>query len=264
MKHKETTLISLGGGCDVGIILKFYGLRRGRYPFDWLWNLDGGLTNVSNIIASDFKNIRDVEDFCYAPHATWPESEKVVFRCYKNIAHVHSNPLDNPLDLRLFNKRIEDFERLIRDPERNITFIYYRNAPDINKDNDQESLLSLQKLIAESCHFEKLMEQKYPNTKFRLVSLLSLPRSKFKNSALVKELNKISEPLQSKTTSYGIVSQNINNNNGNRRLNKIIFCYHWHKALTKTHTTSHMDLLLKPFRKVAYHWRKNWQLASRI
>ena len=52
-------LISLGCGCDIAFYSKKYGYRNKAYPFDKIWNYNGGLNNICNIIYNDFKDLTE-------------------------------------------------------------------------------------------------------------------------------------------------------------------------------------------------------------
>ncbi|MEE9367499.1 MAG: DUF1796 family putative cysteine peptidase [Pontiella sp.] len=168
----KETIISLGGGCDIATILDTYGLRSQSLPFDWLWNLDTGLSDVTKIIASDFSGLRDRDSYAYTSHYKWQEADSLVFRDYPRIAHIHTNPLKNDYQRETYNRRINKFIQLMEDDLAPITFMYYRlHHEGVEAQSNDIIQQRLAHLFEESNQFMAMMDAKYPNRNFKLISL---------------------------------------------------------------------------------------------
>jgi hypothetical protein len=196
-------IISLGGGCDAATVLECLRLRKKSYPFDWLWNLCDGLKSVELIIKSNFSNILERNDFIYAKHYRWKDEEKLVFRSYPNIIHLHSNPYENDEDLATFNRRINRFKDELNNGNE-IYFIYYRSFSEAVIRFANASVESvLANLIEESESFCKTLNLTYPNKTFKLLSLIIF------KSELNIDFNRINYTLKksdkNKQIKYGYV-----------------------------------------------------------
>lgn len=121
----ETTVVSLGGGCDVATILGDFGVRRASLPFDWLWNLDTGLETVCDIIVDDFAQILKPDSYGLTEHYRFPSRLSVTYGSYPSVVHMHSDPFRVPEDHATLVRRIQRFRRTLQDAP-HITFVYYR------------------------------------------------------------------------------------------------------------------------------------------
>ncbi|AFY37750.1 hypothetical protein Lepto7376_1401 [[Leptolyngbya] sp. PCC 7376] len=169
---KKHIYISLGAACDAAQNLNFLGLRHCSYPFDWLWNLDLGLTAVTQIIEQDFEKITFQDCYIELPHYRFPDP-MVVYKAYPTIAHLHTNPLEDSDAHQTLCRRIERFQKeLNSDTIKH--FIYYRN---FNNDLfDQHATLedTLKKLLNEGEIFIEMLQKKYPEAAKRASLLLVL------------------------------------------------------------------------------------------
>jgi len=121
----ETTVVSLGGGCDVATILGDFGVRRASLPFDWLWNLDTGLETVCDIIVDDFAHSLKPDSYGLTEHYRFPSRLSVTYSSYPSVVHMHSDPFRVPEDHATLVRRIQRFRRTLQDAP-HITFVYYR------------------------------------------------------------------------------------------------------------------------------------------
>ena len=72
-------VISLGGGCDVATeFIQRLQLTEETHFFDYLWNLDGGLRNVTQILRDDFAGFDSLDDFMFEFHGNWNTDPSMV------------------------------------------------------------------------------------------------------------------------------------------------------------------------------------------
>ena len=65
-------VVSLGSGCDIKLFMINPLLPHYRTEFfDFLWNFDGGLKTVKNIIQEDFDGFSNSEDYYFGVHPKW-------------------------------------------------------------------------------------------------------------------------------------------------------------------------------------------------
>ncbi|WP_113266262.1 DUF1796 family putative cysteine peptidase [Agrobacterium cavarae] len=117
--------ISLGSACNAATMIKRAGLRRASYPFDWLLNVDDGLSVVTEIVRDDFKAISDPTGYTIINHP--PVGRSVpAYLAYPRTFHVHSDPASNP---KVHAEMLRRFDRM-RDTLRSsdtLHFVYYRD-----------------------------------------------------------------------------------------------------------------------------------------
>ena len=163
--------VSLGSACDIAMILKEHKQKRESYPFDWLWNLDHGLSAVNDMITSDFRNVIREDSYTVAYHYRL-NREVVVYKEYPSIIHMHSNPYSYREDHDVLRRRIERFKDLLQsnDP---ITFVHYKNY---NEELMKDKSISLEEmfkgLVLKSNEFLKLIEKKRHRDSFVLIVVL--------------------------------------------------------------------------------------------
>ncbi|MUK26515.1 DUF1796 family putative cysteine peptidase [Aliivibrio fischeri] len=159
--------ISLGSACDVSIMLNSLGLRNQSYPFDWLWNLDSGLSALIPIIESDFKDVRDRSSYVWGEHYRFDE-QVLLYRCKPSIVHLHSNPSDNKKDHETLCRRYDRFIDEMSSTNRK-NFIYYRSVEEDSLNGKSDSIEdSIRLLILEGVEFIELMLIKHPNIKGKI------------------------------------------------------------------------------------------------
>ncbi len=117
--------ISLGAACNTATMMKIAGLRKASFPFDWLLNLNAGLSVVTSIIQDDYQKVM-AED-CYQCVYHQPVGKAVpAYKDYPSTFHIHSDPLSNPDIHREMIRRFERFRLVLRSRD-TLHFVYYRN-----------------------------------------------------------------------------------------------------------------------------------------
>jgi hypothetical protein len=168
----KSEIISLGGACDVGIALQWMKVKGLSYPFDWLANLDGGLSVVLDILNNNFETVNRRES--YEIKRLSPGSEgSVVYKFYPEVSHLHSNPLANQEDHASLVRRMDRFRAALDDQNLFINFIFYRNfdAPNLREGGGSlESALDL--LRTEGAAFVDFLRRKYPKKLFSLTLVM--------------------------------------------------------------------------------------------
>ena len=178
MKH---IFISLGSACDAALMMQFLGIRYKSYPFDWLWNFEGGLTAVTEIIKSDFSEITAKNSYLENQHYRFSELV-TVYKAYPTIVHLHSDPLQNEEDHNTLLHRIERFKGALEDASFK-HFIYYRSLEeDIINGKSKDLNDSFHRLIDEGIFFLEMIKKKYPQLsgKIHLLLVLQIKKSDIK------------------------------------------------------------------------------------
>lgn len=179
----KKVFISLGSGCEIALVLNQLGLRKQSMPFDWLWNFDGGLRFVTNILSDSFVQFSDRNNLLYQNHYRW-NKPMLILRPYPTLAHIHSNPLSNESEFKTLLRRVDRFKTILEQNDE-IIFFYYRSTEEYNLKNpgkyyDIASCLSLQ--LEESCAFINFLKNQHPMLNFRLISICQLPYIHYKPS----------------------------------------------------------------------------------
>lgn len=253
-------MVSLGGGCDVATVLKKLDQRKDRLPFDWLWNLDAGLTSVSEIIATDFKYVRNADDYTYADHSIASDRKLLVYKNYPKIAHIHSNPLSDPEVLEDYNHRIDKFIDIVQDFRTKTVFLYYRNHLNDDVQTEQGCLDTFFRLEEESDHFARMLMARFPEKSFRLVSMLALPERWFKNPALRSDLNRLLSEKKSSNITYEIVP--LRDDDYPEKFDA--WLREWKAAFWRAGVFTATDVLHAKIRKLARRMRKLRSRFARV
>ncbi|WP_319568408.1 DUF1796 family putative cysteine peptidase [Cohaesibacter marisflavi] len=241
------SIISLGSGCDVATVLKNLGIRKDKYPFDWIWNFDEGLKAVTSIIESDFRLIQSRDSYIYTSHHTWPDKQTLVYKAYPGIAHIHSNPYESPADLTDFNRRIERFRSLLKCSDTQTTFVFYQPYTPEREPSDQALANVIQGLRDEATSFINVIQQKYPDKPFKLVCLLALPAETIGTATRYESLQRLPE-LSEEIVSFDIAPIREDVSASQRRA----WLKAWFSALERTHAISRYDRYLSSFRKMHF------------
>ncbi|QDS86853.1 hypothetical protein EC9_10280 [Rosistilla ulvae] len=239
-RTRNQVVVSLGGGCDVALILRHFYLRQASLPFDWLWNLHDGLRAVTSIIANDFLEVRSRDAYIRSPHFRWPNQEVVVFRNYPNIAHVHGNPLEDSHAKETLNRRIDRLTRILTDPQREIVFVYYRRF-DEGPELLCESTVAdrTQKLIDESLEFMEMMDRKYAHPKMRLISVFSTDEPFLSMPSVVHQFAKNARRCAMPTIDFEwLIARPENNRRAGRHWKN-----QWRNLLLRQGVMSRVDLV---------------------
>jgi len=180
--------ISLGGGCDVATeLLQRLALSDTTHFFDFLWNLDGGLANVTRIIQERFAGFDRPELYVERRHPEWntPETpgqlrlacgdlfaEQLVHEKYPDVAFIHYRR--GAALVEKFARKAERFLKLLEagDP---LTFVYYRqlHSPVLGRYHCGPDYAVGEKLTAlreETDDFVRTLSRLYPALPFRIVS----------------------------------------------------------------------------------------------
>ena len=172
--------------------LKPHGLTNTHQFFDFLWNLDGGLENVSAIIANHFEGFDQLDNYIYDLHPEWNteqnqgplvlacanvQTPQLVLAAYRNIAFIH-----HKRSIELVDSMIRKRDRLLTlfESSRPLTFIYYRqyHAPVHGNYINQLDFDIGEKLThfrAETELFMSTFRHRYPQKDFKLISLFMEP-----------------------------------------------------------------------------------------
>lgn len=186
--------ISLGGGCDIQTYLLNKYVNSETCVFSYIWNLDGGLINVIDIIKNNFLGLKNIEDYLidYHPKFYFPETttnnkpiclscpkreNKLINKQYRSMSFFHYELSNEFIDS--INRKIERFQNLLNSEEE-ILFLYYRQYDepinsDYFNDKDYDINLKLDVFINESEFFVKELQILYPKLSFKLLSLFMLP-----------------------------------------------------------------------------------------
>ncbi|WP_077106015.1 DUF1796 family putative cysteine peptidase [Agrobacterium sp. DSM 25558] len=123
--HVGHKYISLGAACNAANMIKIAGLRRTSYPFDWLLNLEDGLTTVTDIIRDDFQKVSPWD--CYDVVSP-PDAERTVlaYKHYPRTFHIHSDPSSNREIHEQLTRRFQRLKRALSSRD-SLHLIYYRN-----------------------------------------------------------------------------------------------------------------------------------------
>lgn len=172
MVQVEKIFVSLGSGCAVSQRLNEAGLRKQSYPFDWLWNLEGGLEVVNDIIGNDFFQFIYRSNLVTENHYRW-NKKVIINRFYPNIAHIHSDPQNNEKDYQSLLRRVKKIRDLLNGKS-NIQFIYFRSIEEFDpstKHKEYSLTYCFERLLQESTEFIKIIKNKYPSLQFKLLSI---------------------------------------------------------------------------------------------
>ncbi|WP_320188238.1 DUF1796 family putative cysteine peptidase [Agrobacterium rosae] len=144
--------ISLGAACNAATMMKIAGLRRASYPFDWLLNLEDGLTAVTAIINDDFKEISSAD--CYeVVHYAQVGSAVPVYRQYPRTYHVHSDPRQNQDAHEDMVRRCDRLRQVLKSTD-HLHFVYYRNLSACRGDRSGVSAATVyEQMTAEASQF---------------------------------------------------------------------------------------------------------------
>ncbi len=117
--------ISLGSACNAAMMIKRAGLRRASYPFDWLLNVDDGLSVVNEILRDDFEMVSDPASYILVDH---PPVGKVVpaYSAYPRTFHIHSDPAADPKAHAEMVRRFDRMRSTLRSKDA-LHFVYYRD-----------------------------------------------------------------------------------------------------------------------------------------
>lgn len=239
---RKQMVISLGGGCDVAMILNHYQLRHSSLPFDWLWNLHDGLGSVTSMIQSGFDDVRGVGAYSQLPHYRWPGQRSIVFRDYPHVAHVHTNPLKNPKALATFERRIDRMSELLEGSRCEIAFVYYRQASEGPETLDHpvdETILDerIRTLGTESRDFVQMMSSRYPSLSFRLLSVLSVDEVYLNTPSFTERFKRIVDDYATQGLRFDTV---VTRPEGDRTANKL-WQKQWGEVMRRNGVMSRMD-----------------------
>ncbi len=178
-KYKK--VISLGSGCFISMNLNRCRLRKQAYVFDWVWNLDSGLSVVTDAIKDGFKKMSCRGNFIKTKHYGIDNKILVVInKEYPNTAFIHHDIMDDSEVYAAFLRRTERFLKLFENKKGKILFIYYREQGSIT-DTPKDELKNcdfMDLLENESLDFVNEIQKLYPNLKFDLLSLYAFHNNK--------------------------------------------------------------------------------------
>ncbi|AFZ44899.1 Protein of unknown function DUF1796 putative papain-like cysteine peptidase [Halothece sp. PCC 7418] len=185
----EHHYISLGAGCDTAMILNKLGLRKKAYPFDWLWNLDAGLTAVNDIIKYNFMNVSSEDAYCRSSHYRLPHPV-VVYKNFPEIIHMHSNPMEDRQEHEKLLRRIERFQTLIKSNHK-LHFIYYKNY---NEEHQKDHSVTVQdtllKMLNQADKFLDIISNFQRKSTSQVTLLLILQTNIEEKECAIQLLNK--------------------------------------------------------------------------
>ncbi len=106
-------------------MIKRAGLRRASYPFDWLLNVDDGLSVVTAIVRGDFRAVSDPAGYSIVNHP--PVGRSVpAYAAYPRTFHVHSDPASNPQVHAEMLRRFDRMRNTLKSDDI-LHFVYYRD-----------------------------------------------------------------------------------------------------------------------------------------
>lgn len=126
MQHQY---ISLGSACNAATMMKMAGLRRASYPFDWLLNIEDGLSAVTKIVMEDFQSVS--QSGCYDVVYHPPVERSVpAYKLYPRTFHIHSDPAS---ESKTHAEMVRRFDRMRQALRANdfLHFVYYRELSQI-------------------------------------------------------------------------------------------------------------------------------------
>ena len=201
MKHEY---ISLGGGCDTAMILDYYGLRTKSLPFDWLWNLDEGLSAVIEIIKNQYQEVTQDRLKCYqlSEHCKFLV-KMITYSGFPSIVHLHSNPMENESEHEKLVKRFRRLDNILKSNSVK-HFIYYR-AYEEGKSKNKEITIqdSLARLIGEGNNFYNSISEIYPNIQGKFSLLLVLQTLHSDELLALSEIEKAKKDLKNLNIQIG-------------------------------------------------------------
>jgi hypothetical protein len=168
----STRYISLGGGCNIKYYIKNLNNQKTEF-FDYLWNLDEGLYSVTKIIENDFSDFIDNNQFYMNYHPRFKKNI-LIHKKYTNIGFIHYNIFDV---FDKFKRKSTRFLELLNSKEE-IIFIYYRHYDEPCNNNYNNNININEKLIYyknETNNFVKIIQEKYPNLNFKIISIFVEP-----------------------------------------------------------------------------------------
>ncbi len=179
-------IVSLGSACDIANNLNKLALRKRSLFFDWLWNLDSGLSFINQCITENFNNVTSAEPYVYKYHYRF-KKEMCVYKCANSVVHLHSNPIENHEDHETLIRRAHRTNKIFSSADFKY-FIYYRAFPeDYLKSNKSTIQSSYNRLIAEAKEFIDVFSEKYPEQRQNYHLLLIL-QVELENIQQVKQM----------------------------------------------------------------------------
>lgn len=179
--------ISLGSACDGAMILDVTGSRHVSLPFDWLWNITGGINNISDIIKSDFVYVTSDDCYMQSLHNRWQNQLSVVYKEYPDIAHLHTNPLINIEAHKTLCERYKRFDKLLKQAKDNknelIHFLYYINLDEIEELMSQSIDVIIKRHVEQINVFQNVIFEKYGLEQFKFLFIVQT--NKYKKQAKV-------------------------------------------------------------------------------
>lgn len=150
--------ISLGSACNAATMMKVAGLRRASYPFDWLLNVEDGLSAVTKILREDFANVSDPDGYVYTDYA--PVGHSVpAYKMYPKTFHVHSDPAADPKSHADMVRRFARMRETLRSNDI-IHFVYYKDVSfcrEVNPETDAATVLKL--MVQEAKDFLNFIDE---------------------------------------------------------------------------------------------------------
>jgi hypothetical protein len=210
--------IPLGAACDSALCLNNLNLRKNSYPFDWLWNLDTGLFEVTKIIKSDFYSVKSSSAYRLTPHYRFEGGDVTAYTEHLKIVHLHSDPLTNVVEHKTLIRRANNFISTMEGPSFK-HFFYYRNTnEDILANNANSNEESIELLISEGENFIIEMKKKHPEQCGNFDLMLTLQVEYSELHEIKQLLNKYNRLLKAKFGSILIINCMIARNDSNFKL----------------------------------------------
>ena len=159
--------ISLGCACEVALQLRGNGLRNSSHCFDWVWNHDGGLINIIEILQDNFKKLSNRGNYYKCNNL------KVRNKYYPDMGWPHEKLLTKE-GWETYQRRIKRTKKTFETTTK-ICFVYFRDGDDpideqykrIHPEEiNYEEQLRLFK--EETIFFREVVNILYPTLKFHL------------------------------------------------------------------------------------------------
>ena len=162
--------ISLGSACEVAIQLRGNGLRNSSHCFDWVWNQEGGLINIIEILQDDFQKLLNPSNYCVCNRF------KVKNKYYPDMGFPH-NKLLLKEGWETYKRRIKRTQKTFKTTTR-ICFVYFRDSEIVIDEHykrirpkiiNYEEQLRLFK--EETIFFREVVNMLYPKLDYHLKAL---------------------------------------------------------------------------------------------
>lgn len=175
--NRYDLFVSLGSACACATVLKLTNLRTFSSPFDWLFG--STLQNRVNILVNDFKDFINKEDLVYIGTREEPEPRRIYKNKKNGLVFNHDFSYTNSLDedyygvYEKYKRRTNRLNNKIKNSN-SVCFVFVQNP------NERKEILNQNLLDS-----YKLLENKFPHTKIKLLYLFCERGLEYKNATKI-------------------------------------------------------------------------------